>query len=134
MRIKTSALIAFAGIVLAGAMPASAGAVLDRIKETGHIRLGYVPDAKPFTSMGASSPEGYGVQVCEAVVGQLKIQLGLPDLKTDWVAVSIESRFADIKNAGGRLAGSITAAHFLQHFVNDVPWARLEEALRALRS
>jgi len=97
MRIKTSALIAFAGIVLAGALPASAGATLDRIKETGHIRLGYVPDAKPFTSMGASSPEGYGVQVCEAVVAQLKIQLGLADLTTDWIAVSIESRFAQIQ-------------------------------------
>ena len=40
----------------------------------------------------------------------------------------IESRFADIKNSGGRLAGSITAAHFLQHFVNDVPWAHLDIA------
>ncbi|MDB5623616.1 MAG: PepA [Devosia sp.] len=40
----------------------------------------------------------------------------------------IESRFADIKNTGGRPAGSITAAHFLQHFVNDVPWAHLDIA------
>ena len=76
MKIKTTALFAIASAALAFAMPASAG-TLDNIKSTGHIRLGYVPDAKPFTSMGASSPEGYGVQVCEAVVGQLKIQLGL---------------------------------------------------------
>jgi leucyl aminopeptidase len=40
----------------------------------------------------------------------------------------IESRFADIKNSGGRHAGSITAAHFLQHFVNNVPWAHLDIA------
>lgn len=40
----------------------------------------------------------------------------------------IESQFADIKNSGGRLAGSITAAHFLQHFVNGVPWAHLDIA------
>ncbi len=40
----------------------------------------------------------------------------------------IESRFADIKNTGGRLAGSITAAQFLQRFVNDVPWAHLDIA------
>ena len=99
MRIKSSALFAFASIALVCAMPASA-ATLDRIKETGHIRLGYVPDAKPFTSMGwpqGARPEGYGVQVCEAVVGQLKIQLGLPDLAVDWVAVSIESRFSEIQ-------------------------------------
>ncbi|MCY1560681.1 cytosol aminopeptidase [compost metagenome] len=40
----------------------------------------------------------------------------------------IESRFADIKNTGGRPAGSITAAAFLQRFVNDVPWAHLDIA------
>ena len=40
----------------------------------------------------------------------------------------IESRFADIKNSAGRHAGSITAAHFLHRFVNDVPWAHLDIA------
>lgn len=40
----------------------------------------------------------------------------------------IESKFADIKNTGGRPAGSITAAQFLHHFVNDVPWAHLDIA------
>jgi polar amino acid transport system substrate-binding protein len=96
MRMKSSALFAFASIALFCAMPASA-ATLDHIKETGHIRLGYVPDAKPFTSMSSSGPEGYGVQVCEAVVAQLKIQLGLPDLTVDWVATSIESRFTEVQ-------------------------------------
>jgi len=46
----------------------------------------------------------------------------------------IESRFADIKNSGGRPAGSITAAQFLAHFVNDVPWAHLDIASVALAS
>jgi leucyl aminopeptidase len=40
----------------------------------------------------------------------------------------IESRFADVKNTGGRMAGSITAAQFLQRFVNNVPWAHLDIA------
>ena len=41
----------------------------------------------------------------------------------------IKSQIADIKNVGaGRSAGSITAALFLQHFVNDVPWAHLDIA------
>jgi len=35
---------------------------------------------------------------------------------------------ADMKNIGGREAGSITAAQFLQRFVNDVPWAHLDIA------
>jgi leucyl aminopeptidase len=40
----------------------------------------------------------------------------------------IDSKFADVKNSGGRNAGSITAAQFLQRFVNDVPWAHLDIA------
>ena len=41
----------------------------------------------------------------------------------------IKSQIADIKNVGaGRSAGSITAALFLKHFVNDVPWAHLDIA------
>ena len=41
----------------------------------------------------------------------------------------INSDVADIKNIGsGRGAGSSTAAHFLQRFVNDVPWAHLDIA------
>ena len=41
----------------------------------------------------------------------------------------IDSVVADVKNIGsGRGAGSITAAQFLQRFVNDVPWAHLDIA------
>lgn len=40
----------------------------------------------------------------------------------------IDSKFADVKNTGGRFAGSITAAQFLQRFVNDTPWAHLDIA------
>lgn len=40
----------------------------------------------------------------------------------------IESKFADIRNSAGRPAGSITAAQFLQRFVNDIPWAHLDIA------
>jgi leucyl aminopeptidase len=40
----------------------------------------------------------------------------------------IDSKFADMKNTGGRHGGSITAAQFLQRFVNKVPWAHLDIA------
>ncbi|WP_308909844.1 leucyl aminopeptidase [Pseudokordiimonas caeni] len=35
---------------------------------------------------------------------------------------------ADMKNIGGRAAGSITAAQFLKRFTNDVPWAHIDIA------
>ena len=40
----------------------------------------------------------------------------------------LDCDIADMKNIGGRDAGSITAAQFLQRFVNDVPWAHLDIA------
>jgi leucyl aminopeptidase len=41
----------------------------------------------------------------------------------------IDSKFADVKNTGGRNAGSITAAQFLQRFVPDkTAWAHLDIA------
>lgn len=40
----------------------------------------------------------------------------------------INSDIADMKNIGGRGAGSITAAQFLQRFTNGVPWAHLDIA------
>ena len=46
----------------------------------------------------------------------------------------INSRFADVKNTGGRGAGSITAAQFLKRFVKDTPWAHLDVAGTAMGS
>jgi leucyl aminopeptidase len=41
---------------------------------------------------------------------------------------ALDTDAADMKNIGGRDAGSITAAQFLQRFVNGVPWAHLDIA------
>ena len=46
----------------------------------------------------------------------------------------IDHDVADMKNIGGRNAGSITAAQFLQRFVNKVPWAHLDVAGTAMDS
>jgi leucyl aminopeptidase len=46
----------------------------------------------------------------------------------------IDSRNADVKNIGGRNAGAITAAQFLQRFVKDTPWAHLDVAGVAMDS
>jgi len=46
----------------------------------------------------------------------------------------IDSKVADMKNIGGRDAGSITAAQFLARFVEDVPWAHLDIAGTAMAS
>lgn len=44
------------------------------------------------------------------------------------------SRVADIKNTGGRLAGTITAGMFVGEFVNNLPWVHLDIAGTAFLS
>ena len=46
----------------------------------------------------------------------------------------IDTKNADMKNIGGRFAGSITAAQFLQRFVGETPWAHLDIAGVAMNS
>jgi leucyl aminopeptidase len=43
----------------------------------------------------------------------------------------IKSDVADVKNSGGRAAGTITAAWFLREFVEGYPWAHLDIAATA---
>ena len=59
-----------------------------------------------------------GQNVCERIV-----EFPLWDEYAD----ALKSDIADIKNIGGREAGAITAAKFLQHFVN-YPWVHLDIA------
>jgi leucyl aminopeptidase len=40
----------------------------------------------------------------------------------------IDSKFADMKNTGGRFGGAITAAQFIGRFVGKTPWAHLDIA------
>ena len=44
----------------------------------------------------------------------------------------LESKNADIKNIGGRYAGSCTAAAFIKYFVKDTPWAHIDLAGTAM--
>ena len=52
----------------------------------------------------------------------------------DEYAEGLKSRFADVANVGGRAAGSVTAAKFLQRFASQLPWAHLDIAGTAWRS
>jgi len=56
--------------------------------------------------------------------GEKLWQLPLPEEYKDLN----KSEIADIKNSGGRYAGAITAALFLQEFVGEAPWAHIDIA------
>ncbi len=46
----------------------------------------------------------------------------------DELRKEMESDIADVKNAGSRWGGAITAAIFLEHFVGNTPWAHIDIA------
>ena len=48
--------------------------------------------------------------------------------KDQATADKLKAEVADLKNIGGRAAGTITAAAYLQEFVGDTPWAHLDIA------
>ncbi len=59
-----------------------------------------------------------------AITGEKLWQLPLDDEYRK----AIRSQIADFKNVGDRRAGTITAAKFLQEFVEDTPWVHLDIA------
>ncbi len=65
-----------------------------------------------------------GLEKASAASGERVWRLPLDDE----YAEQIKSDVADLKNTGGRGAGSITAAKFLQRFAGDTPWAHLDIA------
>ena len=89
-----------------------AAQTLERITETGELRIGYRTDAAPLSYADAQGlPAGYSVAVCNAVAALLAGELGLDGLTTTPVAVDVEDRFTAV--AEGRIdllcgAASIT--------------------------
>jgi putrescine:ornithine antiporter len=61
----------------------------ERIKQSGRIKLGYYPDAHPFSFRDASgAAQGYSVALCERVAEAVKEEFGLSAIGIDWVAVA----------------------------------------------
>jgi ABC-type amino acid transport substrate-binding protein len=84
-------------LVLAAALPVSA-ATLDRIQETGQIKVGYVADARPFSFRNeAGAVEGYSAALCQQVVEQVKSQLKRSDIAVEWVPVRIGGLVSEVQ-------------------------------------
>jgi polar amino acid transport system substrate-binding protein/glutamate/aspartate transport system substrate-binding protein len=79
---------------------AATAATLDRIRDSGVIKLGYRLDAAPFSFADSTGlPAGYSVALCDAVVNALRGQLQRSDIKVEFVLVSADDRF-DVLQAG----------------------------------
>ena len=79
------------------ASPPADAATVDRIKETGHIRFGFLPDAPPFSSRTErGAPDGYAVELCKGIAEEIKRDLALPGLTIDWVPLDANERLTAV--------------------------------------
>ncbi|MFV0472720.1 MAG: amino acid ABC transporter substrate-binding protein [Pikeienuella sp.] len=76
--------------------------VLDRVRETGEIRLGYRMDAPPFSFVAESgAPTGLAHALCLRVAEAARVELGLERIEIRNVQVTAADRFAAL--TGGRI-------------------------------
>lgn len=92
------ALLALAPLFFAAAASA-AGGTLDRVKESGRIRLGYRADAPPLSFRdGSGKVAGYSVELCQLVVEAVKADLRMDAVAVEWVPLTVESRFRALQS------------------------------------
>jgi glutamate/aspartate transport system substrate-binding protein len=85
---------------------------LRKIRDSGHIALGYRDSSRPFSYLGdGGQPVGYTIDLCTRVVTEVKAATGRRDLQIDWVRVTPDDRIGAV--TGGRVdleCGSTTAS------------------------
>ena len=82
---------------------------IDKIKKSGTITFGYVAGAIPFSFIREAKPEGYSVELCERIAGDLRQQLKLAKLETRWVALTIQNRLEAVRKGQVDLECSTTS-------------------------
>lgn len=84
------------GIVLASlALDASAGATLDRIRQSGKIVLGHRESSVPFSYLdGDKRPVGYALDLCLKLSEAVRKRLDIKTLTTEFVMVTPSNRIA----------------------------------------
>ena len=111
-------LMALASLLLVTA-PTVAG-TLDRIKETGTLRIGYRTDAAPFSfknSIGEAS--GYSVALCQTVGLGLEVFLGIKDIKFEFVPVTTADRFKAVDESRVDILCGATTATLIRRATVD---------------
>lgn len=70
---------------------------LKAVASTKTIKVAYRADAKPFSFVNdKKEPAGFSVDLCKLVVRSIQGQLGLANLKIEWVPVTVQTRFSTV--------------------------------------
>jgi glutamate/aspartate transport system substrate-binding protein len=105
------ALLAVLPPALAPAQDGGLSPALANIKATHTVRLGYREASPPFSFLDqANRPIGYSLELCQAIVEELGVEVDDPNLKIDYVLVTPETRIpAILDNRIDLECGSTTA-------------------------
>jgi ABC-type amino acid transport substrate-binding protein len=81
------------------------------IKKTHVVRLGYRESSPPFSFLNqASQPIGYSLELCEAIVDEIGVEVDEADLRIEYVKVTSDDRIpAVVQNKIDLECGSTTA-------------------------
>jgi ABC-type amino acid transport substrate-binding protein len=109
--VRIKFIIATAMLVLVNTVLADdISGTLKKIKDTGVIKLGFLPESIPFSFEGAGGkPMGYSTELCTRVATGIQEQLGLPKLDVEWVPITLQSRFEAVKSGTIDLECGITS-------------------------
>ncbi|MEQ5872103.1 amino acid ABC transporter substrate-binding protein [Sagittula sp. NFXS13] len=99
MKFWKEAIIACSLVGATSAIAQSDSPTFNRIKERGYISIGHRDASVPFSYLdGAGEPVGYAVDICLAIVDDLKATLEAPDLDVRFVPVTSQTRIPLIAN------------------------------------
>jgi glutamate/aspartate transport system substrate-binding protein len=85
------------GLAMAADTPVPADSRLKTIVAKKVIRIAYRADDRPFAFLNeAKEPLGYSIDLCTQVTKSIGQQFGVPDLKIEWVPVTVETRFSAV--------------------------------------
>jgi polar amino acid transport system substrate-binding protein len=87
-----------AGLLVLATVQISAAATLERIRQSGEIRLGYRADARPYSYRNErGEPAGYIVDLCREVAGGIAAALG-GKTRIEYVLVPATERFDAVRD------------------------------------
>lgn len=95
----TAAATAVVALVPAAVQAQPQSPVLDKIRDSGTIVLGYRESALPFSFADAKGqPAGYAVDLCLRAAEAARQKLGLKDLKVRWMPLTPQNRIPAVVN------------------------------------
>ncbi len=98
--------------------------VLARLTQGEPLKIGFREDTAPFSYRNElGQPVGFTVELCGVIVGDLKQELGLPDLLVEFIPVGAENRFAALQDGAiDLLSESVAGQDTARKPTRMLPW------------